>query len=75
MYEVFIQTEDSRGISEGIDEKSFFKSDVINAVRYACDYAENIMSLHCYDWWTVTVFDKDCEGPRVVFTVDAADYE
>lgn len=70
-YEVFIQEETPRGIFEN----SFFKRDIIDAVRAACSYAENFCSSSCdASWWTVTVFDKECEGPRVVFTIDKADF-
>lgn len=53
-------------------------SDIIDAVSRACQlatvYRNTASQLNDGAWWCVSVFDMDCVPPRLVVTMDAADY-
>lgn len=74
MYNILGQFEYNKDIMERDNNIS----DIIDAVHRACNlatvYRNTASQLDGGAWWSVSVFDMDCIPPRLVVTMDAADY-
>lgn len=74
MYNVLAQFEHDKDILECKNNIL----DIIDAVYYACKlaifYRDTASQVDGGAWWCVSVFDMECEPPRLVVTMDAADY-
>lgn len=74
MYNVLAQFEHDKDILECKNNIP----DIIDAVYYACHtatlYRDTASQVPDGAWWCVSVFDMDCIPPRLVVTMDAADY-